>query len=195
MNEIKEINIRKYIDSDREFLRDICKATANKKYIKNKVDEEILCSMYMDYYIDNEKDNCFVATNNDIPVGYIICSTNIEKFNSLNKKIYIPRIRKHSLVKAIFQRISISISYKLNKLYNGGFHINISKDFQGQKIGPRLLNTLGKHLYDSGYKYMYLITENKFTRGYLFYKHFGFYEVKHYFGGSIALVYDVENCK
>ena len=50
---------------------------------------------------------------------------------------------------------------------------------------------MGVHLKDMGLKYMYLVTANRKTRGYGFYRHFGFDEVGKCGGGSIALSYDL----
>ena len=54
-----------------------------------------------------------------------------------------------------------------------------------------LLTAMGKHLKALGYKYMYLVTENRKTRGYGFYMHYGFEEAKKCALGTLCLTYDL----
>lgn len=185
--------IRKYNEADRERIRNICKDTANKKYNKVESDRENICYMFIDYYLDFEPENVFVADDNGKACGYIVCSTNAEKYNKKMKEIYLKKIFNNSFIMGIFTKICLKTSNKLNLLYNGGFHINVDEQHQGLSLGPKLLTTLGAYLKSHGYQYMYLVTENKKTRGYSFYKHFGFVEVKKYFGGSLALIFDLNN--
>ena len=83
--------VRKYKPSDRERLRYICKETT---WDDNKNDENKLESIPMifnDYFTEYEPDNIFVAVNKeDIPVGYVICSSNY----SLFKEKMMSNIRK-----------------------------------------------------------------------------------------------------
>ena len=70
--------------------------------------------------------------------------------------------------------------------------MNITPKYQKLGLGKRLLDVMAKHLSLYGNSYLYLITENKRTRGYGFYKHYGFKEVKKYFTGSLALTYNIK---
>ena len=73
--------IRKYTPADKERLRFICKETT---WDDNKTDENKLDSIaviYNDYFTEYEPENIFVAVNeDDIPVGYVICSSNFKLF-------------------------------------------------------------------------------------------------------------------
>lgn len=185
------VEIKSYQDVFREQIRNICMETAKKNYKKN----DNVCLMFLDYYLDNEPENVFLAVEENKVAGYIVCSTDASLYQEKMKSIYIPKLMKRSLILGIFSKICLKVSKKLDIKYSGGFHINITKDYQGLKLGPKLLNHLGNHLKNKGNRYMYLVTENKKTRGYGFYKHFGFDEAKHYIGGSIALIYNLEKLK
>ena len=68
------INIRKYQDKDKEYLRDICIKTSSLP-VDTETERKFLTRLYNDYYTEIEGHNCFVAVDeNDIPVGYILCA-------------------------------------------------------------------------------------------------------------------------
>ena len=74
------MNIRTYRPADRPYLRNICKETAWADYKNDPSKSESVCILYNDYFTKYEPENIFVAAdNNDIPVGYIICSSDYEK--------------------------------------------------------------------------------------------------------------------
>ena len=59
--------IRTYEDRDRERVEEICVITDNSHLERN-----LLFTLYCHYYIDYEKENCFVAEEDGKVVGYII---------------------------------------------------------------------------------------------------------------------------
>ncbi len=167
--------------------------TANKNFQSAKR-REFVATLFVDYYLQWEAENVFVAEENDKVVGYVVCSTNKTLFNQKMKEIYLPKIKKISFFFWVFAKICVKTSWQLDsKLNSGGFHLNVSKNFQGKKIGPKLLNSLGQHLINEGYNYMYLITANKKTRGYGFYTHLGFKQFKKCLGNSIALCFNLKD--
>lgn len=186
------ITIRKFRPADRAVIRKICMDTGKKSFQKSAKKREFIALMFIDYYLDYEPENVFVADDDGVACGYIVCSTNKQLFKEKMKQVYLPKIRKISLILAIFTRFCIRTSWRLDQqLGGGGFHINIDAAHQGQKIGPRLLTALGQHLAAAGHPYMYLITANRKTRGYGFYRHYGFTEVAKCPGGSLALAFDL----
>lgn len=186
------IEIRQFVETDRDYIRKICMDTANKGYNTNPRKRECIANMFIDYYLDFEPQNCFVAVDEGIPCGYIVCSANPELFQQKFKEVYIPKVFKKSFLIGLFSKITAGTSKKLdNLLGGGGFHINIDDKHQGLKLGPKLLTALGKHLFANGHKYMYLVTKNRKTRGYGFYKHFGFEEAKKCGFGTLCLAYDL----
>lgn len=184
--------IRKFQEKDREYLRNISADTAMGSFAKNPKKREAIKLAYMDYYLDHEPQNVIVAENNGKAVGYIVCSLDAQKFQTEFPK-YIKKMKKYSKILAFFQKICLKTSKKLDLIYSGGFHINIDKDNQGGGLGTILLTVMGQHILKNGKTHMYLITKNRKTRGYGFYKHFGFEEKKRYPLGSLLLVYDLKN--
>ncbi len=186
------IEIRNFIESDRGIIRNICKDTGRKSFQKSEKKRESICLMFMDYYLDYEPENVLVAVSDGVPCGYIVCSTNKELYQQKMKEVYLPKIFKISFILGLFTKICLASAKKCDNLFNGGgFHINIAPTHQGLKLGPKLLTSMGKHLKDNGHKYMYLITQNRKTRGYGFYMHYGFFEGKKLMGGTLALAYDL----
>lgn len=187
------IKIINYKEKYRGDIRKICADTAKGSFAKNKNKREAICNVYIDYYIDNEPENVFIALDEekDIACGYIVCSTNSKLFQKKFKETYLKKIKKNSFILYLFQKICLKVSKKLDQKYIAGFHINIDNDYQGKKIGNLLLTKLGLHLIDNNINDMYLVTENKKTRGYGFYSHFGFKEVEKFFLGSLCLKYSL----
>ena len=186
--------IREYREKDRDGVRKICADTAHKRYTVKPKLRDIMCNMYVDYYLEKEPENVIVAVEEETGYvcGYIVCSTDAELFEESQKKIYTPMIKKKKWYLGVFNGICAKVSHKLDGKYGGGFHINIATDRQGEKLGPKLLTAMGLHLKEKGVKYMYLVTQNRKTRGYGFYTHYGFKEVDRYFLGSVALVFDLD---
>ncbi len=182
------VEIVKYQKQHTLALRNICLSTAEPKYRQN----EAICWMFLDYYLEYEPEHVFVCVDGEQAVGYIVCSTNPKLFLEKNREIFLPKVARKSKLLKIFFKACLRTSKKLNQQYNGGFHINIDQKYQGQGLGTKLLDTLGAHLQEQGYPYLHLITRNRKTRGYGFYRHYGFVEAKRYASGTLALIYDLK---
>lgn len=190
---VNMITIRKYQEEDREKVRDICKDTAKGSFAIKPKKREAVAMMYIDYNIDYEPENALVAVDeNDNVCGYCVYSCDMEKLKNVTNKIIAKNVAKINPFYALFLKGCVNTSIKLSKEFSGGgFHINIDSNHQGQHIGPMLLQAMAKHLKSKGYKYMYLVTENRKTRGYGFYMHFGFKEARRCALGTLCLTYDL----
>ena len=189
------IEIRKYKEEYKNDIRKICADTAKGSFAKKPKKREAVCLTYIDYYLEYEPENVFVAYDieTNFACGYIVCSTNSDLYQEKFKKEYLPKIKKNSFILYLFTKICLRVSKKLDEKYSGGFHINIDSNYQGKKIGNLLLTACGQNLISKNVNYMYLVTENRKTRGYGFYMHFGFKETQKYFLGSLCLTYDLKN--
>ncbi len=91
------ITVRPYKKSDFRYVQDVC---LQNSWLKNKptaTNRAIVCALYCDYYLENEPQNCFVAVNeDDIPVGYILCATDLDKYRDELTDNYLPMVRKLS---------------------------------------------------------------------------------------------------
>lgn len=184
------VEYRKYKPEDREILRDICKSQATY-HGKNKGKLECVCYMFIDYYLDYEPENVIVAVDDGEVCGYIVGSTDLNKFLDKMKTQYLPMIAKVSWVWSVFFKFCL----KTNKVWDSkggyGFHINIANGHQGKRIGTNLMQKAGENAKDHGKQFLYLVTKNKKTTGYKFYSKLGFKETKKMFGGSLLMTYDV----
>ena len=189
------IEIKKFKEEYRKDIRKICADTAKGSFAKNPKKREAICLTYIDYYLDYEPENVFVAvdSNTNFGCGYIVCSTNSDLYQEKFKTEYLPKIKKKSSILYLFTKICCRVNKKLDEKFSGGFHINIDSNYQGKKIGNLLLTACGQNLLTKNIKYMYLVTKNRKTRGYGFYIHFGFKETKKYFLGSLCLTYNLKN--
>lgn len=188
-NKESGVIVRPFIESDRETLRNILKneASYTTKGGKNAGKKECLCYMYSDYYFDYEPRNVLVAVDDGVVCGFILASTDRKLFQEKMKEVYVPKIRKYSLVWAIFHRICCSVNDKNDRNGGAAFHINIDHNHQGKKIGTALMEEMAKLMKSRNKSYMYLVTENKRTVGYKFYKKLGFKIRKTYFTGSVLM--------
>ena len=74
------INVRPYTKQDYRFVEDICMATSQLADDDNAINRATMCAMYCDYYMDNEPEFCFVATDDDTIAGYIVCAADCDTF-------------------------------------------------------------------------------------------------------------------
>ena len=186
------ITFRKYTEADKEMVRKICMDTAKGSFSVKPKKREAVAEMYVDYNIFYEPENCFVAVDDGKVCGYCCYALDMAKLKETINKDIGKKVAKINPVYSWFLKICTSTSIKLSKLYGGsGFHLNVDDNHQGQAVGPKLLAIMGKHLQNLGYKYMYLVTESRKTRGYGFYMHYGFEEAKKCGLGTLCLTFDL----
>ncbi|MGN1208037.1 MAG: hypothetical protein ACI4TI_01040 [Christensenellales bacterium] len=188
------IKIRKYQDKDFESVRKICMDTAKGSFSIKPAKREAVAKMYIDYNLKYEPEHCFVAVDeNDVVCGYCAYSCDMQKLQSAIKYDIAKQVSEINILYSAFLKICTKTSVKLSKFYGGGgFHLNIDNSHQGLSVGPMLLAVMGKHLQKLGYKQMYLVTENRKTRGYGFYMHYGFEESKKCGMGTLCLTFDLQ---
>ncbi len=175
------MQIRAYKEKDIENLRTICHETATaKEFVENK---ELVCTLYCDYYYEQEPENIFVAvTKEDEAVGYIICAEDYKKFFSTFNKNYLSKVKKLSKAKALEQRFMPLMYCKVKKKYPAHLHINLLPPAQGKGMGRKLIDTLCKHLAEKGVKGLSLTVGGDNKGAIAFYKKLGFKKVKSIFG-------------
>ena len=187
------VEIRPYRESDRDILRNILKneASYTTKGGRNPGKKECLCYMYSDYYFDFEPQNVLVAVDDGIVCGFIVGSTDTELFGKKMMEVYIPKIRKHSVIWAMFHRICVRVNERQERSGGVAFHINIDHNHQGKRIGTKLMDAMATLMRERGRKFLFLVTEGKKTAGFKFYSKIGFHITKRYIGGSLMMTKDV----
>ena len=177
--------IRKYRPSDRERLRYIAKETAWKSYKKNDRRKETVALMYNDYFTEYESEHIFVAVNEaDIPVGYVICSTDYEQFVRKSNHELLPKAMKlYPPLGAVHWMLLITLKAIKRPACRVHLHIDLLPEAQRCGLGTRLLDALSHHLYEKGIGYMAVCGVNKHAGSYRFYQKYGFATIKnHSFG-------------
>ncbi|NCA92640.1 GNAT family N-acetyltransferase [bacterium] len=170
------MEIRKYQVTDKQNLQKICIITANPQ--KNEQGEKLLTLLYNDYYTEQEPDSCFVLTDdNDNAVGYIICAKNFDEYKKVFSKVYLPQVKKLSLVQYLIKKLSFIIEKKLSKNYPAHLHIDILPDFTGKGSGSMLINALCAYLSEQKIKGVMLCVGSHNVRAISFYKKHGFVKI------------------
>ena len=183
------VNIRKYNEKDRDSLRKICVETSSFS-IKNKKDIDFLYYMYNDYYTRFEKENCFVAVDeNDKAVGYILCAENFDSYYNTMKKFYLPKIEMLGRKYTVMAKSEIFLHKLFRKKYPAHLHIDILPPYQGQGAGTELMNTLKLHLKEKNIQGLMLSVGANNKNARKFYFKNGFKQIANIFGSCI-LIYD-----
>ncbi len=185
--------IRKYKPSDKERLRFICKETT---WDDNKTDENKLDSVaviYNDYFTEYEPENIFVAVNDDdIPVGYVICSSNYTLFKDKMLSVIKNRVKSiytPSLLMFYASLISVMITKKPHRTH---LHIDILPEAQRMGLGTKLIDALCEHLKAKNIRNVSVLTISTDSMGYKFYTKYGFYTVSKITPTRISMTYDIK---
>ncbi len=181
------MRIRRYIESDKERLRYICKITAGPDFQKSEKRLEAAAIIYNDYFTENEADNIFVlADDNDEAVGYILSSTDYDKYRRLNKSIYL----KKSAKCGFFAVLCITGSlYALSKIKDrpAHLHIDILPQYQHKGWGRVLIDAECENLKGKNIEYLSVNNISRKSPAYPFYISYGFREYRHLVGNNYSL--------
>ena len=184
--------IRKYKPADRERLRYICKETT---WDDNKNDENKLESIPMifnDYFTEYEPENIFVAVNEeDIPVGYVICSSNFSLFREKMMSDIRKRV-KNTYYPSVLMFYATLIAVTITKKeYRTHLHIDLLPETQRQGLGTKLIDALTEHLKEKGIKNVSVLTISTDSMGYKFYTKYGFRTIQKFTPTRISMTYDI----
>ena len=185
--------IRKYKPSDKERLRFICKETT---WDDNKTDENKLDSIaviYNDYFTEYEPENIFVAVNeDDIPVGYVICSSNFALFKEKMLSDIKNRVKNtYAPSLLIFYATLISVMIT-KKPYRTHLHIDILPEAQRTGLGTKLIDALCAHLKEKNIRNVSVLTIDTGSMGYKFYTKYGFRTFSKITPTRISMTYDIK---
>lgn len=180
------MEIRKYLESDRERLRYICRQTAWDSYKKSKRRLETVPVMFNDYFTEYEPENIFVLSDGGKAVGYIICSVDYGRFTKFMLGECKKRVLKLDPSRIFFVNKYIR-NFKCIKDKPVHFHIDILPQYQKNGWGTKLMNTLCKHLREKGINHLSVCSVSRASAGYKVYRKQGFEEIWDYGKNIVSL--------
>lgn len=182
--------IRKYKNSDREQVRNICQLTATDPELS--ADKDLIAALYTEYYTDYEPDNVFILARegDDLAVGYILCAENYKTYIKNFKKYQLQRVAKLSRKHAWFRRLEFIQERIDGRKYPAHLHIDLLPEAQRQGWGTRLVDALVAQLKEKGVKGIHLGVGGTNEMGINFYKKYGFTVVHDY--GKAGKIFGLE---
>lgn len=178
------MQIRPYQPKDYENCRDICQFTSSLP----KLSKDTLCTLYCEYYIENEPENAFVlADDDDNCIGYIICAENYKKFIKGFKATKLKKLKQLCPKEARMKRVSFLMDRIAGRKYPAHLHIDLMPEGRNKGYGTEMINTLIAHLKAKGVKGLHLGVGASNTAAHRFYERNGFKRFAHF--KNIACIY------
>lgn len=180
------ITVRPYSKKDFRFVQDICVANSQFADEDNAINRATVCALNCDYYIDNEPQFCFVLVDDDLPVGYVVCSADCDNFAEQTDDNYLPLVRK--LNSGLF--FHFSAERKLDQRYirlgfTAHLRMEVLADYASTDNADKLLQALENKLTESFVEGVYVVVPNKDKGAAEFYKRHGFDDID-YIGGAVV---------
>ena len=185
------LSVRPYITSDREQIEKICLENAGCSEAKDETKKLILL-IYCSYYLENEKENCFVAVDdNGSVVGYILCCENYNDYERIFLEKYVPQAATISARRYVDAKFNMLKFGMFRKDYPAHFYLNVRTDQQNGGIGGLLLSTLKAHLRKKYVRGMMLVCDADNEELIKFFEKNGFKGVMTtMFGRAMAMPFD-----
>ncbi len=167
--------VRRYLEADRSSAEQICIETAHKNLKNTAPKREFLLIRYLNFYIENCPDNCFVAEKDGKASGYVLCCPDSRFF----KKEFPKFLKRHGLsFSQRFQCFGDTLIYQpFRKKYPAHLHIDILPEAQRQGFGKLLIETLCEKLKSQGKNGVMLAVSANNTNALKFYKATGFEKI------------------
>ncbi len=187
-----KFKIRPYHKSDLTSLYRICLLTGNsgKDATELFIDKDILGHYYAAPYAFFYPEVCFVVTNNEKPCGYIIGTTDSQKFFNqcenewfpvLRNKYPMPSSDNTSFDARIIRRIHEGHTFKHELMdYPAHLHIDLLPETQGQGIGRKIMETFIQKLKGLNISALHLEVGKSNAGAIKFYEKLGFHIIKEY---------------
>ena len=166
--------IRPYEKRDKESVQYVC-LNSEGPFKGNKRAMNFTLTVYCDYYLEKEPENCFVAVDeNDKVIGYIICTENFDVFRKRFNDEFCPRIKKWEFRRRKSALRSIIPYEKYKEEYPAHLHIDILPEYQRMGLGHKLTDALISHLKEKKIKGIMLSVSPLNPKGIGFYEKYGF---------------------
>ena len=161
------MTVREYQDKDKSRLEEICRITD-----RAKLEEDLLLTLYLHYYITYEKENCFVAADDsDNAVGYIISVSNWERWKKDFPALMLEGKRNEIVEKG---KAGVDSFAPYASEYPAHLHIDIHPQYQRMGLGHALMDALISHYRKENVRGVMLGVDPSNEKGVNFYRKYGF---------------------
>lgn len=187
-------SVRLYNESDKERVQQICLDDAGCANASDDTKKYIL-TMYCNYYIEQEPDNCFVALNNDGEIiGYALCSEDYDTYEKVFSEKYLPQTAAISAKRYVDAKMDMLTHSMFRDSYKSHIHINIDVNYQRQGVGSLLLSTVKSHMRKKRVDSIMLVCDNDNEGAIEFYTKNGFNSLMATkFGLAMGLKFNAED--
>ena len=181
------MTVRPYQKKDFRYVQDICVATSKYADDDTPVNRATLTAMCCDYYLDNQSDYCFVAVDdNDIPVGYVLCSVDRDDFEEKMNEQYLPLVRKLNSSDYFHYIAELKVTSRfVRQGYLAHLHINMLEEYKNQDIEAELYNALESKLREMYVEGIYVICGQKAEEAKAFCEKMGYEDID-YLAGAVV---------
>lgn len=140
------ISVRRYNIGDRDQVERICLENAGCANAPEDLKTFTLL-MRCQYYIEQERENCFVAVDDaGKVVGYVLCSENYNTYERTFTEKYIPKAAAISAKCYVDAKFDMLKHAMYRRYYPAHLYIDVSLDHQNLGVGGLLLSALKTQL-------------------------------------------------
>ena len=168
------MTIRKFRPEDAAQVRNICLVNAQVDF-NNKPLCDFILTMFCNYYIEKEPQNCFVATDeDDVPYGYVYGAADYDGYEKVFTELYLPLVL--AISKERYDEALVEMEdHKIYKdEYPSHLHIDVLPGHQSSGTGSALITAYCDNLRNNGSHGVCLICGEDNYGAQRFYKIIGF---------------------
>lgn len=167
--------IRQYNSEDNKAVRYVCHTSSTTP--AHKASLRLVCLLYADYYLAQDKSHAFVATDEfDKPVGYVLCETNYQKYTKLYPT-YIAETKRESRKDYKNCLYIIKNCQEISKDYPAHLQMNVLPSFQNRGIGKSLVETEIARLRGEGICGVHVVLKQSNKGAIAFFERLGFTKI------------------
>lgn len=185
-----DISVRSFRGEDKEPVRSISRQTAflGEPFTRFVDDGEVLADALTLYFTDFEPGSCFVAVKGEKVIGYLSGAKDVR----IMRRIFNHKILPQLVIKGLRKRLPLRrnsrtllrhafLSFLKGEFFTPDFsgeypavlHINIDRDFRGQRVGSMLMERYMRFLAENSIKGVHCGTRAEDAREFFMRSGFG----------------------